>query len=139
MIVIIDNYDLFTYNLAQYIGELGAEVQVFRNDAVTPDEVEALQPSHIVISPGPGEPSDAGISRDVIRQLGTADTHPGCLPRSPVHRRSLRWESCPGTSVDARQDLAHPAQRRSALQRHSRSLRSHPLPLTDRRAGKLPG
>jgi 3-deoxy-7-phosphoheptulonate synthase len=70
MIVIIDNYDSFTYNLAQYFGELGAEVQVFRNNAVTPDEVESLRPSHIVISPGPGDPSDAGISRDVIRQLG---------------------------------------------------------------------
>jgi 3-deoxy-7-phosphoheptulonate synthase len=70
MIVIIDNYDSFTYNLAQYIGELGAEVQVYRNDAVTPDEVAALNPSHIVISPGPGDPSDAGISREVIRQLG---------------------------------------------------------------------
>jgi len=70
MIVVIDNYDSFTYNLVQYIGELGAEVQVYRNDAVTPDDVEALQPSHIVISPGPGDPSDAGISRDVIHQLG---------------------------------------------------------------------
>ncbi|MCJ7701996.1 MAG: aminodeoxychorismate/anthranilate synthase component II [Anaerolineales bacterium] len=70
MIVIIDNYDSFTYNLAQYLGELGAEVQVYRNDAHTPVEVEALQPSHILISPGPGYPSDAGISRDVIRQLG---------------------------------------------------------------------
>jgi 3-deoxy-7-phosphoheptulonate synthase len=70
MIVIIDNYDSFTYNLAQYIGELGAEVQVYRNDSVTPDEVGALNPSHIVISPGPGDPSDAGISRDVIRRWG---------------------------------------------------------------------
>jgi len=70
MIVIIDNYDSFTYNLAQYIGELGAEVQVFRNDALTPEEVATLNPSHIVISPGPGDPSDAGISREVIRQLG---------------------------------------------------------------------
>ena len=70
MIVIIDNYDSFTYNLAQYIGELGAEVQVHRNDAITPAGVEALQPSHIVISPGPGDPSDAGISCEVIRQLG---------------------------------------------------------------------
>jgi anthranilate synthase/aminodeoxychorismate synthase-like glutamine amidotransferase len=71
MIIIIDNYDSFTYNLAQYIGELGAEVRVFRNDAVTPQEIEALQPSHIVISPGPGAPSDAGISREVIRQFGS--------------------------------------------------------------------
>jgi 3-deoxy-7-phosphoheptulonate synthase len=70
MIIIIDNYDSFTYNLAQYLGELGAEVQVHRNDALTPAEVEALKPSHIVISPGPGNPSDAGISREIIRQLG---------------------------------------------------------------------
>ena len=70
MIVIIDNYDSFTYNLAQYIGELGEEVQVYRNDAITPSEVAELNPSHIVISPGPGDPSDAGISRKVIRQLG---------------------------------------------------------------------
>jgi len=70
MIVIIDNYDSFTYNLAQYFGELGAEVQVYRNDALAPGEVESLAPSHIVISPGPGDPSDAGISREVIRQLG---------------------------------------------------------------------
>lgn len=70
MITVIDNYDSFTYNLVQYLGELGAEVRVFRNDAVTVEELEALQPSHIVISPGPGEPADAGISNEVIRRLG---------------------------------------------------------------------
>lgn len=70
MIVMIDNYDSFTYNLVQYLGELGAEVQVFRNDAVGVEAVEALDPSHIVISPGPGNPSEAGISSEVIRKLG---------------------------------------------------------------------
>ncbi len=70
MLVLIDNYDSFTYNLAQYCGELGVEVQVYRNDAVTLQEVASLHPSHIIISPGPGDPSDAGISREVIRQLG---------------------------------------------------------------------
>ncbi len=70
MIAVIDNYDSFTYNLVQYFGELGAEVRVYRNDAVTPKEIEALNPSHVVISPGPGDPSDAGISNDVIRELG---------------------------------------------------------------------
>jgi anthranilate synthase/aminodeoxychorismate synthase-like glutamine amidotransferase len=70
MIAVIDNYDSFTYNLVQYLGELGAEVRVFRNDAITPEALKALEPSHIVISPGPGEPSDAGVSRDVIRRLG---------------------------------------------------------------------
>ncbi len=66
-VVLIDNYDSFTYNLAQYLGELGAEVLVFRNDAITLEAIEAFRPTHIVISPGPGTPNDAGISLDVIR------------------------------------------------------------------------
>ncbi len=70
MIVVIDNYDSFTYNLVQYFGELGAELKVFRNDAISVDQIQALNPDHIVISPGPGDPSDAGISNDVIRMLG---------------------------------------------------------------------
>jgi len=70
MIAVIDNYDSFTYNLVQFLGELGADVRVFRNDAITADELDALNPSHIVISPGPGTPDDAGVSRDVIRRLG---------------------------------------------------------------------
>ncbi len=70
MVVVIDNYDSFTYNLVQYLGELGAELQVFRNDAVTLAEIEALQPAQIVISPGPGDPDDGGISNEVIRALG---------------------------------------------------------------------
>ncbi len=70
MIAVIDNYDSFTYNLVQYLGELGAEVCVYRNDAVTPRQIDATNPSHIVISPGPGVPSDAGVSNDVIRDLG---------------------------------------------------------------------
>jgi anthranilate synthase/aminodeoxychorismate synthase-like glutamine amidotransferase len=70
MLIVIDNYDSFTYNLVQYFGELGAEMQIFRNDAVSVAEIEALKPTHILISPGPGEPRDAGISEDLIRQLG---------------------------------------------------------------------
>lgn len=70
-VVLIDNYDSFTYNLAQYLGELGADVRVFRNDAVQVEEIEALQPTHLVISPGPGTPDDAGISNEAIRRLGT--------------------------------------------------------------------
>ncbi|OQA42362.1 MAG: Anthranilate synthase component 2 [Chloroflexi bacterium ADurb.Bin325] len=69
MIAVIDNYDSFTYNLVQYLGELGAEVRVYRNDAIRPAELDALAPSHIVISPGPGTPDDAGVSKDVIREL----------------------------------------------------------------------
>jgi anthranilate synthase component 2 len=70
MLAVIDNFDSFTYNLVQYLGELGAEIEVFRNDAVTVADLESMAPSHIVISPGPGEPADAGVSNDVIRQLG---------------------------------------------------------------------
>ncbi|GAB4456995.1 MAG: aminodeoxychorismate/anthranilate synthase component II [Anaerolineae bacterium] len=70
MILVIDNYDSFTYNLVQLMGELGADLCVFRNDQITLDEVRALRPSHIVISPGPGTPDDGGVSLDVIRALG---------------------------------------------------------------------
>ena len=69
MVFVLDNYDSFTYNLVQYIGELGAEVMVRRNDELTPAQVEALHPSHIVISPGPCTPQDAGISIDLIRHF----------------------------------------------------------------------
>jgi anthranilate synthase/aminodeoxychorismate synthase-like glutamine amidotransferase len=71
MILLIDNYDSFTFNLAQYLGELGAPPTVRRNDELTVDEVEALRPERIVISPGPGRPEDAGISVDVIKRLGS--------------------------------------------------------------------
>jgi anthranilate synthase/phosphoribosyltransferase len=69
MLLLIDNYDSFTYNLAQYLGELGAEVQVVRNDAITLDEIAALAPTHIVISPGPGTPDDAGISLALVERF----------------------------------------------------------------------
>ena len=71
MLLVIDNYDSFTYNLVQYFGELGADPQVRRNDAITPEEVEKLKPKKIVISPGPGRPQDAGISMELIRRLGS--------------------------------------------------------------------
>ena len=70
MLVMIDNYDSFTYNLVQYLGELGAEVRVYRNDALTVQEVERLKPERIVISPGPCTPNEAGISVELIRELG---------------------------------------------------------------------
>jgi anthranilate synthase/aminodeoxychorismate synthase-like glutamine amidotransferase len=67
MVFVLDNYDSFTYNLVQYMGELGAEMIVRRNDELTPAEVEALQPERILISPGPCTPQDAGISMDLIK------------------------------------------------------------------------
>jgi anthranilate synthase/aminodeoxychorismate synthase-like glutamine amidotransferase len=67
VVLVIDNYDSFTYNLVQYLGELGAAVRVCRNDETTPDAIGAMAPSRILISPGPGRPEDAGITLDVIR------------------------------------------------------------------------
>jgi len=72
MVLLIDNYDSFTFNLAQYFGELGEPPLVKRNDEITLDEIAALNPDHILISPGPGRPEDAGISVDVIRRFGPA-------------------------------------------------------------------
>src|SRR3954463_11671968 len=70
MVLVIDNYDSFTYNLVQYLGELGADVRVMRNDAVSVSDVLGARADRIVISPGPGRPEDAGITMNVIRQLG---------------------------------------------------------------------
>ncbi|MDF0555987.1 aminodeoxychorismate/anthranilate synthase component II [Kamptonema sp. UHCC 0994] len=77
MIIVIDNYDSFTYNLVQYLGELGtdlpvaAQIQVYRNDQISIEEIRQLQPAAVVISPGPGRPEDAGISLELIKQLGS--------------------------------------------------------------------
>lgn len=70
MILLIDNYDSFTYNLYHYLGELGADVQVYRNDKISLDEIEALAPEKIVVSPGPCTPKEAGISCDAIKRFG---------------------------------------------------------------------
>src|SRR6185437_14089711 len=69
MLLLIDNYDSFTYNLYQYLSELGAQVEVYRNDALTLDDIVRLEPERIVISPGPGAPRDAGISIELVRRF----------------------------------------------------------------------
>merc|ERR1711916_135725 len=71
VILVIDNYDSFTYNLVQYLGELGADVQVFRNDALAVEEVVALKPTGILLSPGPGDPDSAGITLALLERCGT--------------------------------------------------------------------
>lgn len=97
MILLIDNYDSFTYNLAQYLGELGAELSVHRNDRIAIEEIEKLAPKGIVISPGPCTPDKAGISIDVVRRLGEriptlgvclghqsiGQAYGGCVVRAP--------------------------------------------------------
>ncbi|MBD3320319.1 MAG: anthranilate/aminodeoxychorismate synthase component II [Chitinivibrionales bacterium] len=70
MLLMIDNYDSFTFNLVQYIGEIYPEIQVYRNDKITPEEIEELGPAGIVISPGPGTPDDAGISVETVKKIG---------------------------------------------------------------------
>ena len=69
MLLVIDNYDSFTYNLVQYLGELGAEMKIFRNDEITPDGIESLQPERILISPGPGTPDGAGVTLPLIERF----------------------------------------------------------------------
>jgi len=70
MILVIDNYDSFTYNLVQYLGELGAEMRVFRNDEITVEKAVALKPERVLVSPGPCTPKEAGISCDIVREFG---------------------------------------------------------------------
>ena len=70
MILVIDNYDSFTFNLVQYLGELGAEMRVFRNDKITVEEAVALNPEKVLVSPGPCTPKEAGISCDIVREFG---------------------------------------------------------------------
>jgi anthranilate synthase/aminodeoxychorismate synthase-like glutamine amidotransferase len=82
MVFVLDNYDSFTYNLVQYMGELGAEMVIRRNDELTPQEVEALRPDRILISPGPCTPQDAGISIELIRHFAELAENGG--PRVPI-------------------------------------------------------
>jgi anthranilate synthase/aminodeoxychorismate synthase-like glutamine amidotransferase len=101
MILVIDNYDSFTYNLVQYLGELGAEVVVHRNDAVTVQEVERLAPAGVLISPGPGRPEEAGVSLDIVESLGD---------RIPIFGVCLGHQSiaqCFGASIVRAERLMH--------------------------------
>ncbi|MFC1913080.1 anthranilate synthase component II [Chloroflexota bacterium] len=96
MLLLIDNYDSFTYNLFQYLSELGEEVSVVRNDQISLDDIEARSPERIVISPGPGRPEQAGISNDVIRRFGE---------KLPILGVCLGHQ-CLGYSYGARVDVA---------------------------------
>ena len=101
VIFVIDNYDSFTYNLVQYLGELGAQVQVARNDAVSVDEISKHQPDGIVISPGPGRPQDAGVSLEVIEALGDKTPILGvCLGHQSIAERF-------GANIVGAQTLMH--------------------------------
>ena len=101
MLLMIDNYDSFTYNLVQYFGELGEDVQVYRNDEITLDAVSALQPERIVISPGPCTPNEAGISVALIKQFAGKLPILGGLSWASKHRPGFWWRDYSGTTVDA--------------------------------------
>src|SRR6266850_2732432 len=112
MLLMIDNYDSFTYNLVQYLGELGEEVSVFRNDAITLEQIEALHPSRIVISPGPCTPNEAGISVPLIERFGRTTPILGvCLGHQCI------GQAFGGKVVRARR----PMHGKSSLVRHDES------------------
>jgi anthranilate synthase component 2 len=114
MILLVDNYDSFTYNLAHLFGELGAEVVVRRNDAIDADGAERLAPTHLVVSPGPGRPADAGASIEIIRRLA---------PKTPVLGVCLGHQAIVeafGGEVGAARELLH--GKASAVRHDGRGL-----------------
>jgi anthranilate synthase component 2 len=111
MLLMIDNYDSFTWNLVQYFGELGQEVRVIRNDAMTLDGIRALRPSAIVISPGPGTPDESGVSLDVLRDAGAGVPILGvCLGHQAIGQ--VFGGKVVRDGDHARQDFADPPSRR---------------------------
>jgi anthranilate synthase/aminodeoxychorismate synthase-like glutamine amidotransferase len=130
MILVIDNYDSFTYNLVQYLGELGADVVVKRNDAVTVDDVREIRPRGVLISPGPGRPEEAGVSLDLIAKLGAETPIFGvCLGHQSIAQHF-------GASVVRAQRLMH--GRTSEILHERRGVfHSLPSPLTATRYHSL--
>jgi anthranilate synthase/aminodeoxychorismate synthase-like glutamine amidotransferase len=130
MILVIDNYDSFTYNLVQYLGELGAKVVVKRNDAVSVNEIRELRPTGVLISPGPGRPEEAGISLEVIAKLGAETPIFGvCLGHQSIAQRF-------GASVVRADRLMH--GRTSEILHEGRGVfESLPSPLTATRYHSL--
>jgi len=130
MILVIDNYDSFTYNLVQYLSELGAEVVVERNDAVSVDEIRELGPAGVLISPGPGRPEEAGVSLDLIGELGA---------KTPIFGVCLGHQSIAqhfGASVVRAERLMH--GRTSQIFHEGRGVfRNLPSPLTATRYHSL--
>ena len=129
MLLLIDNYDSFTYNLYQYLAELGAEVVTHRNDKITIEEIESLSPDGIVISPGPCTPNEAGISNETIRHFGER------LPILGVCLGHQCVGSVYGGRVDQaggnppRQNVHDPSQRSGRPGWAAQPFRGHPLPL----------
>ena len=139
MVLVLDNYDSFTYNLVQYLGELGAAVTVVRNDAEGVPRSKRRRPERIVISPGPGRPEDAGVTMDVIRQLGPNDADPRRVPGASGDRRRVRRVGRSRLGPDARQDIDDRAQRPRRVQRPDRAVSRVALSLAGRLGGQPAG
>ena len=122
MLLMIDNYDSFTYNVVQYLGELGADVHVVRNDEITVEDIEALSPEKIVISPGPCTPNEAGISMDVIRAYaGKLPLLGICLGHQSIGQ-VFGGVVVRGSQSDARQDIPDSPHRCWCISRLERTL-----------------
>ena len=131
MVFVLDNYDSFTYNLVQYLGELGAEVVVRRNDEVTPEEVEALKPERILLSPGPCTPHEAGILVPLIRHMaGKVPILGVCLGHQAIGE-AFGGKVVRAETADARQNQRGRARRQRHFCRTANSAYLHPLPLAD--------
>ena len=138
MLLMIDNYDSFTYNLVQYLGELGAEVEVYRNDAIALDQIEALAPTHIVVSPGPCTPNEAGISVPLIEKFAGRVPDPRRLSRAPgigqafggrvVHAQRLMHGKVSAISHGGKGVFAGLPDRFSATRYHSLAIERTSLP-----------
>ena len=114
MLLMIDNYDSFTYNLVQYLGELGEDVKVVRNDEMTVEEIEALAPERIVLSPGPCTPNEAGVSLELIETFRGTRADPRRVPRTPGDRPGVRRQGRSREDAHARQGLSNPPSRARA-------------------------
>ena len=115
--LMIDNYDSFTFNLVQYFGELGAEVRVVRNDEIELDAVARLAPDHLVISPGPCTPNEAGISVPLIRRFAGQVPILGVCLGHQIDRSGVRRQDRPCAPGDAWQGVADHARQRRRVQR----------------------
>ena len=138
MLLMIDNYDSFTYNLVQYFGELGEDVRVYRNDKISVQQIEALKPDRIVVSPGPCTPNEAGVSVEVIGHFARTLAGTRCLSRPPVAGGGIRGPSRASRAPYARQDVPHPARRTDDFPGPAESLRRDSLSFANCRASKPP-
>ena len=137
-VLLIDNYDSFTYNLVQAFLVLGAEVDVHRNDAITVQQALAQGHSHLVISPGPGTPRDAGVSMRMIEAFAGRLPIFGVCLGSPVIGRSIRRQGGACRPPDAWQGVGCYSRRQGAVQRRAAELRGGPLSFVDRAGRQHP-